>query len=60
MIVVSKPLITKRFTGEEFKNKSVLNEGVTIEDIQRRVEKKFKENAKRRRQHPIHGNRKKY
>ena len=60
MIVVSKPLITKRFTGEEFKNKSVLNEGVTIEDIQRRVEKKLKKNAKRRRQHPIHGNRKKY
>lgn len=60
MIVVPKPLITKRFTGEEFKNKSVLNEGVTIEDIQRRVEKKLKENAKRRRQHSIHGNRKKY
>lgn len=60
MIVVSKPLITKRFTGEEFKNKSVLNEGVTIEDIQRRVEKKLKENAKRRRRHPIQGNRKKY
>lgn len=42
MIVVSKPLITKRFTGEEFKNKSVLNEGVTIEDIQRRVEKNWR------------------
>lgn len=60
MIVVSKPLIKKRFTGEEFKNKSVLNEGVTIEDIQRCVEKKLKENANRRRRHPIHGNRKKY
>ena len=60
MIVVSKPLITKRFTGEELKKKSVLNEGVTIEDIQRRVDKKLKEKAKRRRQHPIHGNRKKY
>lgn len=42
-----KPLIKKRFTGKEFKNSTVLNEGLTLEDIQDRQNQRNKCKSKK-------------
>ena len=39
MIKVSKPLCIARFTGYEFKKKSVLNSGVTLEMLNKEYSK---------------------
>lgn len=49
MVRTSKSLITSRYTGAEFKRGSILNEGVTIEDLNNEIFKSIKRNAIRRR-----------
>lgn len=48
MIKVSKPLCTERFTGNEFKNSSVLNSGVTLDDLNKKFRKIWSKNRARR------------
>jgi hypothetical protein len=48
MVEVSKSLVTERFKGDEFNSASVLNEGVTLEDLQRECEKTLQKNSTKR------------
>jgi len=48
VIKVSKPLCTKRFTGKEFKNISVLNSCVTLDDLSKKFKKIWSKNRNRR------------
>ncbi len=49
MISVSKPLITSRYTGEEFRSASALNAGVSIDDLDEKVVKSAQRSMTRRR-----------
>ena len=49
MVIKSKSLITSRYTGTEFKNSSILNNGVTIEDLNHNIYRNIKKNGVRRR-----------
>lgn len=48
MIKVSKLLCTERFTGNEFENSSVFNEGVTLYDLNKKFMKAWHENRAKR------------
>ena len=41
MIVFSKSLIDKRYTGNEFNKSSVLNNGVSLKQINKKLRKKL-------------------
>lgn len=49
MVSVGKPLVTSRYIGNEFKSVSVLNEGRTIMDLNRRFSESIYQNSSRRR-----------
>lgn len=53
MVSVGKSLVTSHYTGIEFKKSSVLNVGVTIEDLNDKVSKNIKRNGMRRRKSQI-------
>ena len=48
MVHIGRPLITSHYTGAEFTGKSVLNVGITIEDVNTRILKPAKKNGIRR------------
>lgn len=49
MVSVGKPLVTSRYMGTEFKSISVLDEGRTIMDLNRRFSESVNKNSSRRR-----------
>lgn len=49
MVSVGKPLVTSRYSGTEFRSASVLNEGRTIMDLNRRFSESVNKNNSRRR-----------
>ena len=49
MVSVGKPLVTSRYMGTEFKSVSVLNEGRTVMDLNRRFSESVDKNSSRRR-----------
>ena len=53
MVSIDKSLVTSRYTGAEFKKSSVLNVGVTIDDLNNKVSKNIKKNGMRRRKSQI-------
>lgn len=59
MVHVGRPLITSHYTGAEFTGKSVLNVGITIEDVNTRILKPAKKmvyverKVKLRRENPL-------
>lgn len=48
MVIVSKSLITQRFTGNEFEKSSILNEGVTVEQVNQKIQEKVNRNKAKR------------
>ena len=48
MVIFSKSLIDKWYTGKEFKKSSVLNDGVSLEQINEKLSKKLGKNKARR------------
>ena len=48
MVKVSKPLCTKRFTGNEFERSSVLNPDVTLDDLNKKFKEDWKKNRAKR------------
>ena len=48
MVIISKSLINKRYTGNEFKKSSVLNDGISLEQIKVKLSKKLRKNKARR------------
>ncbi len=48
MVKVSKPLCTERFTGNEFEKSSVLNSGVTLNDLNKKFRETWKKNRAKR------------
>ncbi len=48
MIKVSKSLCTERFTGNEFEKSSVLNSGVTLDDLKKKFCKTWDKNRAKR------------
>ena len=49
MVSVGKPLVTSRYMGTELKSVSVLNEGRTVMDLNRRFSESVNKNSSRRR-----------
>mgnify|MGYP004625592269 CR=1 FL=1 len=49
MLKISQPLITKKYSSNEFLKASILNDDVTMEDIQNEISKK-----RRKRKHRTH------
>jgi hypothetical protein len=47
MVKVSESLVTKRYTGEEFEKASILDAGVTLEDLQAECERVIRKNRKK-------------
>lgn len=48
MVKVSKLLCTERFTGNEFEKSSVLNPGVTLDDLNKKFSKDLEKNRAKR------------
>lgn len=48
MVKVGKLLCTERFTGNEFESSSVLNFGVTLNDLNRKFQKNWHKNRSKR------------
>lgn len=53
MVTFSKSFIDKRYTGNEFNKSSVLNDGVSLEQLNEKVSKKLEKKARRMRQQKI-------
>lgn len=49
MVSIGKSLVTSRYTGAEFARSSVLDVGITIEDLNNKISKNIKRNGVRRR-----------